>query len=286
VCVSSGWVAPTRAQTAPLAPAHPQPSAPSSEAPIAAGGDIADAAALERALADLRGSLEQARFEHARARAEALLAAENLSARQRNDTLELLAVAQIAARDEAGARETLRQLFARDPQHPERLRDPGPTVSAAFARAHAEATAPTVPTLASVAATALSGRPRLAIELGSGRDAIDSVHVFTRSAPELEAAHLVADVGTQSALVLALPAGASAALPTWLELYVEARAPSGFVLARAGTNDAPLRFALPPTAPPCVAPAATPPLRRSWWLWTSIAIAVAGIGVSGAIVAQ
>jgi hypothetical protein len=158
-------------------------------------------------------------------------------------------------------------------------------VSAAFARAQAEATQ-TVPTLVSVAVTAVAGRPRLAIELGRGRDAIDSVHVFMRTAPELEAAHLVADVGTRRALVLALPAGSAAALPTALDLYVEARAPSGVALARAGTSDAPLRFSLPPTALPCVAPAAAPPLRKSWWLWTSVAIAVAGIGVSGAIVAH
>jgi hypothetical protein len=65
---------------------------------------------------------------------------------------------------------------------------------------------------------------------------------------------------------------------------VEARAPSGSVLARAGTEASPLQFSLPPSALVC--PSSGPPLRRAWWLWTSVAIAVAGIGVSGAIVAR
>ena len=85
--------------------------------------------------------------------------------------------------------------------------------------------------------------------------------------------------------------GASLALPALtahahtLDFYVEARAPSGYVLARDGSEVAPLRVRLD-AAPAARAQRHETPLRRTWWLWTSVAIAVAGIGITGALLAH
>lgn len=112
---------------------------------------------------------------------------------------------------------------------------------------------------------------------------VDSVHIFTHAPPGLDQAHLVADVGTKDALTIALPTAPSAQ-PIELDLYVEARAPSGAVLARVGSASAPHRLTLPRSALRCEPDAI--PVRRAWWLWTSVAVVVASIAVSGAIVAN
>ncbi len=253
-------------------PVHAQPEPPEAE------------------LAALGAAVEQARFEDAEARARALLARTDLTARQRADALELLAVAQVARRDEAGARATLSDLFSRDPEHQERLRDPGPSVAAMFARAHAEAHPPFAVALTTTAVVIDPlGRALLQVTLGAGREAVDSVHVFARLVPELEQSHLVADVGLRDHLAIALPAPRApaepGASPPKLELYVEARAPSGAVIARDGGPDAPLIVQLD-QPPPCPAAPVAPRPRAPWWLWTSLAIVVAGVSVSGALLAH
>lgn len=241
-------------------------------------GPVHDDYALER----LRRAVEHARFDEARRLATGLLARPRLAARTRNDALELLAVAQIAARDEEAASVTLRELYTRDPQHPERLDDPGPAVEGAFARSRrARVPAPSVP-LTSTVVRDTYGRTVVVVQLGPGSDAVDEVHVFAWSSPELPPTHLVAEVGTRDLVTLALPTSPPGAVA--LALYVEARAPSGSVLGGEGSREEPLRAALP--TPPLCQKAGAPPLQRAWWLWTSVAIVVAGIGVAGAVAAH
>lgn len=237
----------------------------------------------EGELSALRDAVERARFDDAHARAEALLSRSDLTARQRNDALELLAIAQIAAREDEAARATLSELFARDPEHPERLHDPGPTVVAAFARGRSEPRPPrTVQVTSSVAQTGL-GRVLLEVRLGPGQDAVDSVHVFAESASGLEPTHLIAEPRGREAVVVALPALGPR---QQLSVYVEARAPSGAVIGKEGSADEPLVIELPRDVLACPVPPPPKPLRRAWWLWTSVAIVVAGIGVSGALAAH
>ncbi|MDB4991256.1 MAG: hypothetical protein JWN04_6434 [Myxococcaceae bacterium] len=244
----------------------------------------------------VRSALEHAEFEDAELHARALLQRGSLSARERNDTLELLAIAQVAARQDAPARATLSELFARDPEHPERLRDPGPNVETFFARVRAESRPSVAAALHVTAMRDARARVLIEVELGEGRDAVDSIHVFAQSPAPAEAsqevavasaaiepAHVVAEVGTRSRLTLALPP-----VSRWasvVELYVEARAPSGYVLGQSGSLASPLRVRLQPDR--ASAPKLQPtPLRRTWWLWTSVAIVAAGIGVTGALLAQ
>jgi len=254
------------------------------EAQVGAGGAAASNA--EEQLTAILRALEHAHFDDANTLARALLASPTLSARQRNDALELLAVSQIAAREESTARATLDELFTRDPEHAERLRDPGPSVSASFARARGESRTALQPVVRVALVRDALGRALLEVRLDTGRDAVDSVHVFVRTPLDIPTTHLVADVGTRSRLTFALPAYPSAASARTVELHVEARAPSGALLAQAGSAQAPLVLALTSPLMPCAASAPAPPLRHAWWLWTSIAIVVAGIGVSGAIVAN
>ena len=280
---------------------------------------------VEDELSALRGELEEARFTSAAARAQSLLAERSLSARQRNATLELLAIAQIAARADAAAENTLRELFSRDPDHVAGVRDPGPSVAATFERVRSQTTrALSVPlTLSALRDTA--GRVIVEVALGVGHDAVDSVHVFARAGtttrlrteqptassvpsrgerPRAATAtshdvaqggasasartsettapaaisHLVADVGVRSALALALPPAELAV--SSLAVYVEARAPSGAVLGRDGSAETPLIVRLDATPPRRCDDV---PLRQRWWLWTSVALAVSGIAIAGAL---
>jgi hypothetical protein len=237
----------------------------------------------EATLHELRSAVELAQFERAAVQARALLARDGLRASERNDALELLAIAQIAARDEAGAQATLRELFIRDPNHSPRLRDPGPQVEVAFARAHAE---PRPSTSVPVSTSALRdphGRTLIEVQLGEGRGAVESVDVFAQAEGEAAPMHLVADPVASARISLPLPAlhpRVLAAAAPMLSLYVEARAPSGYVLGRDGTHEAPLRLRLEPELEPPRAPG------KRWWLWTSVAIVVAGVAVGGAIAAH
>jgi hypothetical protein len=230
---------------------------------------------VERALIGLRDAVQHAQFERAAGEARSLLARDDLRAHQRNDALELLAIAQIAARDEAGAQDTLQELFTRDPDHTPKLRDPGPQVEAAFARAHFAPRPPPHVPITTEAVRDVHGRTRVEVSLGEGRSAVESVDVIADA--EGERVHLVADLQNQQRVALTLPALVVSKPDPKLALYVEARAPSGYVLGRDGTHDAPLQVRLEPD---------DEPPRRRWWVWTSVAIVIAGVAVGAAIAAH
>jgi len=238
----------------------------------------------------LRGELDAARFSSVEARTKLLLAEPSLRAEERNHALELLAIAQIAARADAAAEGTLRELFARDPEHVAHVRDPGPNVAAMFERVRSQRVpASTVPVTVS-ALRDTQGRVIVELALGVGHDAIDSVHVFAWASGALgvgtsegtpdETSHVVADVGARTLLAVALPPAPQKA--SAIALYVEARAPSGAVLGRDGSQRAPLLVRLEPATPAC----AEVPLRRRWWVWTSVALVVSGVAIGGAVAAH
>ncbi|MEY4512263.1 MAG: hypothetical protein RLZZ450_4385 [Pseudomonadota bacterium] len=243
-------------------------------------------------LAALRAELDQARFSSVEARTKTLLAEPTLRARERNDALELLAIAQIAARADAAAEGTLRELFARDPEHVSHVRDPGPNVAAMFERIRGQpASALSVPLTVSAVRDA-QGRVIVELALGVGHDAVDTVHVFARAGGAANVAassagdqepdqtsHVVAEVDARTLLAVALPQASRT--QSTIALYVEGRAPSGAVLGRDGSESAPLIIHL---APPKAC--ADVPLRRRWWVWTSVALAVSGMAIGGALAAH
>lgn len=232
-------------------------------------------------------ALEQARFEQASELARKLLEQTKLSARARNDALELLAIVQIAQRNATGATQTLQALFARDPEHPRRVHDPGPAIDAAFARARkASAAAPEV-TLSAMSRTDAYGRSWLEVQLEAGADRVESVHVFARSERDAEYTQLLATPSVDDRVTTLLPAATLGARAyRW---YVEARAPSGLLLARIASAETPneTAYLLPPAPESLRCPARkSEPVTHRWWLWTSIGVMVAGAAITTAVVAQ
>ncbi|MDB4972779.1 MAG: hypothetical protein JWN48_1120 [Myxococcaceae bacterium] len=263
--------------------------------PVLSEGAVSQAtrSGLDAEVAELRAAVEQAHFEDAEARASGLLQLPSLRAQQRNDTLELLAIAQLAARKESLAQLTLAELFARDPEHPQRMRDPGPSVENFFARVRAQARESVAVSLHVSALRDVHARVLVEVELQSGRDAVASVHVFSPARADatlgtqalseraIEPIHVVADVDSRPRLTLELPPlGVQASV---VELYVEARAPSGYVLGQSGASSAPLHVRLEPDRTRGLEPE---PVRRAWWLWTSLAVGVSAIVITGAALAH
>ncbi|AKF10279.1 hypothetical protein [Sandaracinus amylolyticus] len=250
-----------------------------------------DATPPSAQLAEVRELALRANYRTALPAAQALLARTDLDAATRNQALEVLATIHLAMRDEIAARDTLATLYARDPAH--RLADPdaSPVVQSAFARARESATP--------LAITIEHVPPVLArhdaAEIGARVvDHADAVH-------EIRLAHRARGAARASVVVLALDADGAAsgriALPgddaaAAIEYWIEAAAPSGHVLARVGSPDAPLVVEVPAAAPVVVARATTTvdeprdhvepasgDVTGEWWLWTLIGVAVVGAGV-------
>ena len=258
--------------------ASAQTSAPPSAAEVSAP---APPSAAEVALHQTKQALERAHFDDAAQQAKQLLATPELPASLRNQALELLAIAQIAARKERDARETLRSLFRRDPGYPRQVSDPGPTVDAAFARVRLEG----VPTLRvsmhHVVEQDVAKRLRVSVDLSAERDAVESVHVFVEEGAGVRLAHLVSEVKDAQPLSFVLPQAAPQTRS--LGLVVEARAPSGAVLGRLGALGEPLQVAVPRAPPPPPCPPAAKPLHREWWLWTTVGLVVSAFVVASAV---
>lgn len=242
---------------------------------------------VEQTLVQAKLALERAQFGEVDHLLSEVFAAPSLSAQLRNDALELLAIVQIAARREGKAKDTLRLLLRRDPEHPRRVADPGPAVDAAFAHARQLTVDVVNVPLSYRLARDQSQRLSLSVELkpeqAEAREAVQGVHVFVRDAQGAVFAHLVSEVDARSELRFVLPEADASARE--LALHVEARAPSGVVLAQLGEPEAPLRVALPARkveVRTCPAPPVKP-LRREWWLWTTVGLVISGFAVASAL---
>lgn len=249
---------------------------------------VAHAQAEAPTVALVREALEQARFEQAEQRAVALLSRNDVSARDRNDTLELLAIVQIAQRNTPEAGKTLKLLFDRDGEHPRRVVDPGPTVDGAFARARRAPHEPVSVALRGSPRRDAYGREWLDLEIVGGARAVDALHVFARAGRDAAFTEVVQYPSVDdraTALLPAAPLGAER-----FQWYVEARAPSGLLLARLSSPSAPQESELGPRAAAslkeCPVVHREPPLIQRWWVWTTAGLVIAGAMVSGAVAAR
>lgn len=243
-------------------------------------------------LDSIREMVLYARYGEAIQAVEQYLERDDLSARDRNAALEVLATAQLATRNRA-ANETLALLYSRDPQH--RLGDQGasPTVQAAFQRAAEDTTQTVQPELLHETPELVERRaPVLEVRLGEHGDAVDEVRIAYRQQGEASFASLLMpfEEGVARAR-LPLAEGSEAYVA---EYYLEARAPSGAVLTRLGTAAEPLALDVPEAAVTTGGNTVifqdreAPPrdegggVLSQWWFWTAVAVVIAG-GVTAGI---
>ncbi len=253
----------------------------------------AQEAAPEDVLAEIRDKVLYAQYREALTELEAYLARDDLDAAGRNAGLEVLATVQIARRQTREADETLQSLYARDPQHRLSESDPSPPVLSAFGRARENPPAP-VEVLLDHTSPSFDERvpPELEVELdGEGADAVQEVRLRYRQG-----------AGAFSTVVMNLRDGvASARIPLLaerdaysVEYVIEAAAPSGAVLARAGSMETPLSFEVP------AAPEGSSPVLgvagpnddaeveeeggSLAWLWITLGVALVAGGVVTAVV--
>ncbi|MFT3923495.1 MAG: hypothetical protein QM778_13245 [Myxococcales bacterium] len=244
----------------------------------------------EVALTDARAALEKARFDVAKQRAQRLLERSDLDARTRNAALELSAIIDTAARRERAAQATLAELYARDPLHPRRVYDPGPAVETAFAKAHARTQGPVQVAFSALTRRQDDGTLLLQLRIYRGANAVESMHVrLWLPGENADPVEVSAVLGLREQLSLTLPTPLSYTGP--LPVVMEARSPGGYVLGHIGSLETPAQLAIPPgppsepVIPACPAPERRP-LRREWWLWTSVGVVVTGLAFSAGYLAQ
>jgi hypothetical protein len=217
------------------------PAAAQEEQPAAPQGADAQIEAI-------REMVLYARYQEATPAVDALLARTDLSASQRNAGLETRAVLLIARRRVRDARAVLEELYARDPDHRLGYRDAGPNVRDEFERARDAHPAQAAVALEDQTPDSIERRvaPTLVVGVAGGADAIQEIRVAYRNAEggfERTLMRTSADGGASTARArIPLREGGEAYS---LEYYVEALAPSGFVLGTLGSADAPLSVAVP-----------------------------------------
>jgi hypothetical protein len=246
------------------------------------------------AIAQIREQVLYAQYREAVEGLEAYLARDDLDAAGRNAGLEVLATVQIARREQRAANETLQRLYARDPQHRLSESDPSPPVLSAFGRAR-ENPPEMVEVILEHEPPFYDERvpPEIEVELGGeGADAVQEVRLRYRQG----------DGSSFSTIVMNLSGGvASARIPLQgdrdaysVEYAVEATAPSGAILATAGSSGDPLSFEVPE------APSGSSPVLGVGsgdgeaveddeggslaWLWITLGVALVAGGVVTAVV--
>lgn len=260
-------------------------------APLAQAQSDADAQ-----IAGARELLMQARFSDAVGAARALLDRDDLSASERNSALEVLAIAQIANRQQRDAEQTLQLLYSRDPGH--RLGDPdaSPPVLSAFARARESQPDP-VPVRLDHQPPVLARReaPELSVRVTEGADAVAEVRLVYRLGAEAPS-RVVMTPRTDGSYVARIPVVGDATRATDVAYHIVALAPSLAPLASAGSAAEPLQLRIPaeeagvpaqavtttdtPAPTPAPAPAPGGSVAEEWWFWTLIAVVVVGAAVT------
>jgi hypothetical protein len=260
-----------------------------------------DAAARESAahqLASLRELVTYASYRAAVPAALALLERSDLVAQDRNAALELLAIVHLAMRDERSARDVLARLYARDPGHRPSDAEASPMVQTAFARARERAQPITVAVEHEPPQLRRRASPLIQVHIAEGADAVHEVRLAYREAEAARWTTIILPLEGPEATG-AIPLAALGDMSYTVEYYLEATAPSGTVLGRSGSPNAPLTLEVPPIVAQddraevsrsdrsIVDPEGTTPsdhrggdITGEAWLWVVIGVAVVGAGVA------
>ena len=252
------------------------------------------ASAQTDALGPIREQVLYANYPEAIANANALLARTDLSAETRNGALELLATAQVANRDTAGANQTLQRLYARDPGHRLSDQDASPPVISAFARAREAHPTPVIVGVVHQPPTLIRREsPSIEASLTTNADAVEEVRLVYRQGSEGWSRVVMnrRPDGTYSARIPVIGASDQAIDVVY---YIIATAPSDTELAHRGTEGDPLALRIPADTQVARIPQdqipipTTPPqqggsVAEEWWFWTLIGAVVAGGVVTGVV---
>jgi hypothetical protein len=230
--------------------------------PIERAQALAQAFEIPQALAVLRSVVED----------------ESAPAGRRVAALELTGVLQFDAAGQEAASATFTTLLLLDPGH--QLSDPAfpPRVRECFERASAALPAEADQPVEVEATGRYDSQQALAFEasLGGETRGVQQVVLFHRAAGQQSYAETLVDrTGDGYAATVTAPEGGVA-----VEFYVEARAPSGHVLGRAGMPDGPLQVEALVETPDDGRPRGH--WYTSWWFWTIVGVAVAG-GTTAAV---
>jgi len=195
-------------------------------------------------LAAARELVLHASYRPALSAAQTYLERADLSAAQRNAGLELVAIIHLALRDEVSARQALAQLYARDPDF--RLSDPdaSPVVLSAVGRARAQARPVTVTMAHDPPLLTRRRAPLISVRLEEGADAVAEIRMHHRVRGSTNVETVVMRIGQQATAEGRLPVSTDPAAYR-AEYWLEAVAPSGYVLARRGSAAQPVGIDIP-----------------------------------------
>jgi hypothetical protein len=263
---------------------------PPPEAPPAAATSTADSPATQ--LAAIRELILHATYRAALPATQSYLERGDLDASQRNIGLELLAVVHLALRDEVSARQALGQLLSRDPEYRLSDADASPLVLSAFARARAQARPVTVTMAHDPPLLTRRRAPLVSVRLEEGANAVAEIRMHHRVRGSTDVGTVVMRIGALATAEGRLPLAADDAAYT-AEYWLEAVAPSGFVLARRGSEAQPVAIDVPAqttetrivevTVPG--GPAQGGDITSEAWFWVVVGVVVlggagAGIGIA------
>jgi hypothetical protein len=220
---------------------------------------------------------------------EALLARTDLAARDSLRALELLGACQVYLGNHDAALAALADLSRRDPGWTLPAAYP-PRVRVVFDEAVLSNGAPVAALVETAAAPPDAAPGTVAVRLVAGVAAVESVRAVVASPDGSMVRQRLEPRGDVFIGVLPL-----ASLPpgSTVSYWIEAVAPSGFVVGRRGGEDAPLSLVVspsvippgtdvgigdvqPPLLPPTDGDVAATPWYESWWFWTVVGAVVAG----------
>ncbi len=195
-------------------------------------------------LAAARELVLHASYRPALSAAQTYLERADLSAAQRNAGLELVAIIHLALRDEVSARQALAELYARDPDF--RLSDPdaSPVVLSAVGRARAQARPITVTMAHDPPLLTRRRAPLISVRLEEGANAVAEIRMHHRVRGSTTVETVVMRIGQEATAEGRLPVSTDPAAYR-AEYWLEAVAPSGYVLARRGSEAQPVGIDIP-----------------------------------------
>lgn len=253
---------------------------------------LASTAAAENA-SPLDGARRHMRaFEYGEAISVAESVAEDrsASAHLRIEALELCGAVRLLQRQEGQARETFEQLLALDPGHEITDLELPPAVRRFYAelKARFEPETSVELTVSAPAGVQGDGPVLLHATLAGETDGVEGATAMVRTAGEGEfhSVTMTCDGEACEAEIDAPWSGGG------LEYYIEVVAPSGHVLATAGSESTPELIEATESAseqdrPPVAVTTTERPSRRwyaSWWFWTIVGVVVVGGATATAVV--